>query len=140
MTDSFISPKTRLGLTHIALRCVDTRKTSAFYRDVCRMKIVHERDGETQPVYWLSARPLGVDFVIVLFAGGDTGPSARWDHLGFTVDNKTAVDEVAKRAEQDGLLVYEPRDSGPPVGYWCMIRDPDGNHVEFSFGQDIRFE
>jgi len=37
----------------------------------------------------------------------------------------------------DGVLELEPRDAGPIVGYFCMLRDPDGNSVEFSFGQAL---
>ncbi len=29
-------------------------------------------------------------------------------------------------------------DSGPPVGYWAFFRDPDGNTLELSYGQDVR--
>ena len=40
-------------------------------------------------------------------------------------------------ARADGMLELEPRDAGPIVGYFCMLRDPDGNSVEFSFGQAL---
>ena len=30
-----------------------------------------------------------------------------------------------------------PRDLGPPVGYFGMISDPDGNHLELSYGQEV---
>ena len=129
----------RIGLTHMALRCRDTTVTAKFYEAVCGMSIVHERDGDEMPVYWVSARPLGVDFVLVLLSGGEQGSAPRMDHLGFTVETREHVDRVAERARELGILEYEPQDSGPPVGYWTMIRDPDGNLVEFSFDQDIRF-
>ena len=121
-----------IGLTHLALRCVDTRATAAFYRDVCGMDVVHEREGDSMPVYWISARPLGIDFVLVLLSGGERGEAPRQDHLGFTVATRDAVDAVAAVAREQGILRYEPVDSGPPVGYWTMIEDPDGNLVEFS--------
>ena len=40
-------------------------------------------------------------------------------------------------ARADGLLEVPPHDGGPVVGYYCVVRDPDGNHVEFSYGQPI---
>ena len=129
----------KVGLTHLALRCRDTSATAKFYASVCGMSIVHERDGDSMPVYWVSARPLGLDFVLVLLSGGEEGPNRRMDHLGFTVESRAAVDHVATNARELGILEYEPQDSGPPVGYWTIIRDPDGNWVEFSFGQDIQF-
>jgi hypothetical protein len=34
--------------------------------------------------------------------------------------------------------VAAPEDSGPPVGYWALIRDPDGHTLEIAYGQDVR--
>ena len=30
-----------------------------------------------------------------------------------------------------------PFDSGPPVGYWAIIPDPDGHNLELSYGQEV---
>ena len=43
----------------------------------------------------------------------------------------------AARAEADGCLHWAPVDHGPPIGYLCAVRDPDGNVVEFSHGQGV---
>ena len=34
-------------------------------------------------------------------------------------------------ARADGRLRLEPKDSGPPVGYWAFISDPDGHTLRF---------
>jgi hypothetical protein len=47
------------------------------------------------------------------------------------------VDEAAALARDEGVLQVAPHDAGPIVGYYCIVRDPDGNQVEFSFGQPI---
>jgi hypothetical protein len=39
--------------------------------------------------------------------------------------------------QAEGLSMQGPPDAGPIVGYYCMLRDPDGNLVEFSHGQPI---
>ncbi|MBX3460255.1 MAG: VOC family protein [Planctomycetes bacterium] len=129
----------RPGLTHIALKCRDTLATAAFYEAVCGMSLVHQRTGEAQPVVWVSARPLGLDFVLVLMGGGGDGKAPRMDHLGFTVASREVVDAIAAAAAEIGALAEGPHDLGPPVGYFVVIRDPDGNGVEFSHGQEIRF-
>ena len=36
-----------------------------------------------------------------------------------------------------GYAVFGPIDSGPPVGYWGYIVDPDGHNLEISFGQEV---
>ena len=38
-------------------------------------------------------------------------------------------------AKEDGTLVLGPRYMNPVVGYICLVRDPDGNQVEFSVEQ-----
>ena len=48
------------------------------------------------------------------------------------------VDEIGARARKEGILERVPADGGPIVGYFCIVRDPDGNLVEFSFGQSIK--
>jgi hypothetical protein len=45
---------------------------------------------------------------------------------------------VAAEARRRGILVYPPQDSGGAVGYWTIIRDPDGHQVEFTFGQPLK--
>ncbi|MDO8695654.1 MAG: VOC family protein, partial [Pseudomonas sp.] len=32
---------------------------------------------------------------------------------------------------------WPPRDEPYPVGYYCGVRDPAGNYVEFSYGQPL---
>ncbi len=33
--------------------------------------------------------------------------------------------------------MFGPIDSGPPVGYWGYIVDPDGHNLELSYGQEV---
>ena len=48
---------------------------------------------------------------------------------------KAVQAKAAGRA--DGVLMAEPVYAGPIVGYFCLLGDPDGNPVEFSYGQPI---
>jgi lactoylglutathione lyase len=80
-------------------------------------------------------------FVIVLIqAPGlvDT-PLGPFGHLGVACASREEVHRLAALAETEGHLASPPRDSGPPVGYWAYIRDPDNNMLEVSFGQDVAF-
>jgi hypothetical protein len=58
-------------------------------------------------------------------------------HFGYDLPSRAAVDEMAARAQAAGVLDQGPLEAGPIVGYFCMLRDPDGNLVEFSHGQPI---
>ena len=64
-------------------------------------------------------------------APGDFG------HLGFACDSRERVDAIAENARALGLLEWVPREEPFPVGYYCGVRDPDGNVLEFSYGQPL---
>ena len=125
-------------LTHVALGVRDLDRTIAFYRKHVRLYVVHERNDGGMRVVWLAERPEDADFVLVLFevAGGPPGPGSL-QHLGFAVASRAEVDEAAAAGRADGVLSVEPTYAGPVVGYFCIIDDPDGNQVEFSYGQPI---
>ena len=78
-------------------------------------------------------------FIFVIMPGGrprDLAPDD-YSHFGFALDSREAVDAIAARAETEGCLVWAPRDEPYPVGYYCGLRDPAGNYVEFSYGQPL---
>jgi catechol 2,3-dioxygenase-like lactoylglutathione lyase family enzyme len=128
------------ALTHIALHVRDLDACVAFYRDFCGMRLVHER-GETgaHRVVWLAEPGKERDFIIVLVPGGPGRDQAERDysHLGFALESREAVDNIAASAAAAGCLVWPPRAEPYPVGYYCGVRDPDGNFVEFSYGQPL---
>jgi len=47
------------------------------------------------------------------------------------------VERRCELARREGRTVLGPHDSGPPVGYWAFITDPDGNNLELSYGQEV---
>jgi catechol 2,3-dioxygenase-like lactoylglutathione lyase family enzyme len=128
------------ALTHIALHVRDLDACVAFYRDFCGMRLVHERgEAGAQRVVWLAEPGKERDFIIVLVPGGPGRDQAERDysHLGFALESREAVDAIAARAGAAGCLVWPPREEPYPVGYYCGVRDPDGNFVEFSYGQPL---
>jgi catechol 2,3-dioxygenase-like lactoylglutathione lyase family enzyme len=127
------------SLTHIALHVRDLDACIAFYRDTAGMAVVHDRLTHGKHVVWLASPGAGAGFILVLIPGGPGHAQAPDDfsHLGFAVDSHAAVDAIAARAEAAGCLVWPPRQEAYPVGYYCGLRDPDGNMVEFSYGQPL---
>ena len=127
------------NLTHIALHVRDLPACVAFYRNFCGMKVVHEREGDGAPIVWLAEPGRERSFIFVLLPGGPGRDQDERDfsHLGFALESKDAVDRVAAKARAAGCLAWPPRQEPYPVGDYCGIRDPDGNFVEFSFGQPL---
>ena len=58
-------------------------------------------------------------------------------HLGVGVRSRDEVDRLCRLAREEQCLAREPEDSGPPVGYWALIRDPDRHTLEIAFGQEL---
>jgi len=63
---------------------------------------------------------------------------ARLDHFGFQCDSREEVDRIAEQAQERNILVEPPTDVGGIVGYFAMVRDPDGHIIEFTFGQPLK--
>jgi catechol 2,3-dioxygenase-like lactoylglutathione lyase family enzyme len=124
------------GLTHIALEARDVARSIAFYARYAAMEVVHERDDHGVRVAWLSDRTR--PFVIVLIEHGEVASVlAPWGHLGVACASRDEVDRLCALAKQEGVLHSGPDDSGPPVGYWALLRDPDGHTLELSYGQEV---
>lgn len=128
-----------LGLTHVALPVADVDATAAFYARYAGMQVVHRRheDPETgaRAVVWLS--DLTRAFVVVCIETTVTHTLGGWSHLGVAVASREEVDRRVADARAAGIAVDGPYDSGPPVGYWAILPDPDGHHLELAFGQQV---
>ena len=111
----------------------------AFYESYAGMHVTHDRTDKGKRIVWLAEPGRETDFIVVLIPGGPGRNQIESDfsHLGFALASKAAVDSIADRARASGILEWEPRQEPYPVGYYCGIRDPDGNFVEFSYGQPL---
>ena len=126
-------------LTHIALHVPDLEACIAFYRAYCGMQIIHQRAGKGSRIVWLAEPGKEQQFIFVLMPGGTARQLAGDDysHFGFALESRAAVDAIASQALAAGCLIWPPRDEPYPVGYYCGLRDPAGNFVEFSYGQPL---
>lgn len=125
-----------VGLTHIALVVSDIDASVAFYGTYARMSVVHERHDDDVRIVWISDRTR--PFVIVLAQGPRMEqPLGPFAHLGVGCESRVEVDRLGDLARNEGCLALGPNDSGYPVGYWALVRDPDGHTVELSFGQEV---
>ncbi len=103
------------------------------------MRVVHERTENGVHVAWLGWGEDPPKFVIVLLEEPyERNVQPPWQHIGMAVDGRAEVDTAYAKAKEDHLSpTWPPTDAGPIVGYYCGVADPDGNLVEFSYGQRI---
>lgn len=129
----------RPTLTHLALHVPDLDACVEFYRHFCGMHVFHERAGKGSRIVWMAEPGREHEFIFVIMPGGQRRDLAADDysHFGFALESRAAVDAVAEQAKAAGCLIWPPRDEPYPVGYYCGLRDPAGNYVEFSYGQPL---
>jgi catechol 2,3-dioxygenase-like lactoylglutathione lyase family enzyme len=125
------------SLNHIAMLVKNAAVSAEFYKRYCGMETIHERNDHDIHVRWLRVPSQKDGFMIVLLEtlGELSSEPGNMDHLGFYVESRKDVDEIAGLAKKDGILLEGPEYAGPIIGYYCMVRDPDGYMAEFSCEQ-----
>lgn len=126
-------------LTHLALHVPDLDACVAFYQRFCGLRVFHERAGKGSRIVWMAEPGREHEFIVVIMPGGKPRELGEddYNHFGFALESREQVDAIARRAKEEGCLVWPPRDEPFPVGYYCGLRDPAGNYVEFSYGQPL---
>ena len=124
-------------LDHIAMITADVERASQFYCDWVGMQVIHDRrdSASSHRVVWVRLANHPESLIIVMIQSEENRTSGRMDHFGFHVASRADVDRIADRARAAGILADEPQYAGPVVGYFCTIKDPDGNLLEFSCEQ-----
>ena len=125
-------------LSHIGLPVTDLAKSIAFYEKWAGMKVQQKpkdpvgiqgaRLAQKSGGFVLSLLEMPVQMAL---------PMPGVMHLGLDCTTKAQVDKIAADAKKAGILISGPVDSGPDLGYQTYISDPDGNNLEFSFGQKV---
>lgn len=133
--------------THVALRVDDIHETIDFYTSMTPLVLIDKRQDDMGRGAWLGMPgATNNPFILVVaqffkgcdpFADAPKEVLAPFAHLGIELPTKAAVDEIAQRASDAGCLATPPTMMPFPVGYICMVRDPDGNMVEFSWDQGV---
>lgn len=132
--------------THIALRVADIDKSIEFYTTYTPLELLDKRQDDDGYGAWLGqSDQTEFPFILVLaefFPGHDPFPKplakmAPFNHIGIELPNEADIDAVAAKGEAAGVLTFPPKWLPDPIGYICMLEDPDGNLIEFSFDQGV---
>ncbi len=126
-------------LTHLALHVPDLDACIAFYETFCGMRVIHRRPGKGSQIVWMAEPGQGTTLHLRHHARRPAAQPGQRRLQSFRLRplQPRRVDDLARRAEAAGCLVWAPRDEPYPVGYYCGLRDPAGNYVEFSYGQPL---
>jgi lactoylglutathione lyase len=133
--------------THIALRVRDMDATIAWYAEYTPLELIDRREDEMGYGAWLGMPgKTNNPFILVLaqffpdkdpFADAPIATLAPFAHFGIELPMKEDVEAIAERAKRDGCLGMPPTMMPQPIGYITMIKDPDGNTIEFSWDQGV---
>ena len=127
-------------LTHLALPCHDLEKTIQWYERFTPLKVIHHREDSGAKVAWIQADDKSI-FLVFLQSPDSKEPKAilsPFAHLGIELESEEEVNAIAEEGRHYACLAWDPRQEPDPVGYVCALSDPDGNLVEYSYGQSIK--
>lgn len=133
--------------THIALRVADIDESIDWYTTFTPLQLLEKRSDDEGFGAWLGQpEPTENPFVLVLaqflpghdpFAPTPIASIGVFNHIGIELPDKADVDAIAQLGAEAGCLGMAPKEMGVPIGYICMLTDPDGNWVEFSYDQGV---
>lgn len=133
--------------THIALRVESIDASIDWYTTHTPLTLIERRTDADGHGAWLGhADQCEHPFILVLaeffpesrpFGSSPEAALGPFAHLGIELASAADVDAAAARAEAAGCLVMGPERLPDPIGYICMVRDPDGNVIEFSYDQGV---
>ncbi len=147
MSDTYAEHPPTTRWTHIALRVKDIDATIAWYQRYTPLELLDRREDDMGYGAWLGMPDQAASpFVLVIaqffpetdpFKNAPQEILAPFAHLGIEMTSRADIDAKADEGREAGCLGYPPTDMPPPIGYICMLRDPDGNMVEFSHDQGV---
>ncbi|QHT49683.1 glyoxalase/bleomycin resistance/extradiol dioxygenase family protein [Serratia liquefaciens] len=126
-----------MKIAHVALwtRDIDAQVTfwQRYFDGVAGEQYVsRNRPGFVSRFVSLAAGPtLEIMSLPDLLSAEQTSERVGWAHIALSVGEESRVDQLAQRAQQEGILQAAPRWTGDGF-YEAIIRDPDGNAIEIT--------
>lgn len=125
-----------MGIAHVALWTRDLARAVAFWESYFGAEAGAPYRSARRPGFESRFLRLGDGAALEIMTGpwlpveampGEEQPG--WAHVAVSVGSEQAVQALAARLEEAGLLVSPPRWTGDGF-YEAVARDPDGNLVE----------
>lgn len=122
---------------HVLFKVRDADLSIRFYSDYLGMDaVLDQRDSEGKRWVWLkfAENPHAPLFVLVEDSQIKKGtPIANLPTFCFRLADLKPVEEMSAKAKKDNCLVEAAVYGGHMRGYFCVVSDPDGNLMEFSY-------
>jgi lactoylglutathione lyase len=122
---------------HILFKVKDDDLSIRFYSEYLGMNaVLDQRDPDGKRWVWLrfAENPYAPMFVLVEDAGLKTASDrGSLQVFSFRLSDLKLVEEISAKAKKDGCLAEAAQYGGQMRGYYCVISDPDGNLLEFSY-------
>ncbi|MFN8577449.1 MAG: VOC family protein [Candidatus Sericytochromatia bacterium] len=123
-------------LSHIALLVNNIDDMIEFYNLFAEMEVIHRRIDDGVNVAWVRlGDSKNLTIVMIETNNINTSKTQRVNHFGFDAISKESVDKISELAKQKKCLKYPAQNGGKILGYFCMVEDPNGNNLEFAYGQ-----
>ena len=147
MSEVYDLHPTEARWTHIALRVRNIDATIDWYTAHTPLELLDRREDDMGYGAWLGhSDQANRPFILVVaqffpetdpFKDAPQEVLAPFAHLGIELPSRDALEAAADRARAEGCLAMPPTEMPPPIGYICMLRDPDGNMIELSHDQGV---
>lgn len=124
------------ALSHVALIVKDIESMISFYTEFAEMELIHRRVDEGINVAWVRLNDRNSLTIVMIEEKSPKNEAyQRFNHFGFDCPSKEAVDYISNKGKEYNCIRYEAFDGGEVLGYMCMLKDPEGNLLEFAYGQ-----
>jgi lactoylglutathione lyase len=123
---------------HVQFKVKDADNSIRFYSDYLGMgAVLDQRDSDGNRCVWLrfAENPYAPMFVLMEDTRLKTTPGAvtSLQVFSFRLPDLKPVEEISAKAKLDNCLVEPAKYGGHLKGYFCLVSDPDGNQLEFSY-------
>ena len=124
---------------HVLFKVRDADNSIRFYSEYLGMAaVLDQRDTDGNRWVWLrfTENPYAPLFVLVEDTHLKKSPvptNASLQSFAFRLPDLKPVEEINAKAKNDDCLVEPATYGGHLRGYFCIISDPDGNRLEFSY-------
>lgn len=121
------------GISHLDLSVSDVDASTQWYVDVLGLKVLKRVEAPSRTmvvmVHPATSLIIGLNQHSTVPVGTFDERNVGLDHVGFNVDERAALDELAEHLT--GLGVHHSPVEDAPVGSALVFRDPDNIQLEF---------